>query len=191
MFAVTVRRKVRKTTGVKLNLRGFLYGNILPDISRKYGSHPHYMKDALPHVLAVKDSLLLKTRSSASSYKFAKELGAMNHYLSDFFCLPHTEGYSRSKAHHGIYELLMIARYRKGLRAYRALLKSHLTPVKPKDLNSFINEHNKTYTTMKASKINDIQYALFAGTKLSESMLANAPAIHDNKSFHEACVLES
>lgn len=192
MFAVTVRRRLKKSVGVKLNLRGFLFGNILPDISRKYGAHPHYMKDALPHVMASKDRLLYKNSNKAlSSYKFAKELGAMNHYLSDFFCVPHTEGYSRSKAHHGIYELLMIARYRKGLRAYRTLLKDHASLLKPKDLNSFIREHNDIYTRQRASKVTDIQYALFAGTKLGETMLTHSTAIQDSKSFNEARVLEA
>lgn len=60
MFAVTLRGQVKKKMGVSLNLRGFLFGNILPDISKKYGEHPHYMKDALSHVVKSKDNLLFK-----------------------------------------------------------------------------------------------------------------------------------
>lgn len=176
MFAWTVRRRVKKTIGVTLNLCGFLYGNILPDISKKYGECPHYMKDALSYVVSSKDSLLYNNNHSLYSYQFAKRLGAMNHYLSDFFCLPHNEGYKGSKAHHGYYELMMIARYRKGLRAYRNFLDEQDTNLGLRNLKDFIIMHNKCYISKKASDVNDIRYALFAGTKLSESILAQSLA---------------
>jgi hypothetical protein len=173
MFAVTVRRKVRKELGISLNLRGFLYGNILPDISKKYGSCPHYMKDALPYILASKDRLIHKKSSlPVSNYSFAKNLGAINHYLSDFFCLPHTEGYQGSKAHHGIYEFFMIARYKKGLNGFRALLEKHGDLLEPGSLKPFIEEQNRKYIQKRASGANDIRYALFAGTKIIESLVA-------------------
>lgn len=176
MFAVTLRRQVKKKMGVSLNLRGFLFGNILPDISKKYGEYPHYMKDALSHVVSSKDNLLFRNGEPLYSYRFAKKLGAMNHYLSDFFCLPHTEGYNGSKAHHGYYEFMMIARYRKGLKAFRTLLNDHDSELKQRDLTNFILENNHLYSKKKASDINDIRYALYAGTKLSESILSHSMA---------------
>lgn len=176
MFAVTLRRQVKKNIGVSLNLPGFLFGNILPDISRKYGEYPHYMKDALSHVVKSKDNLLFKNHEPFYSYSFAKKLGAMNHYLSDFFCLPHTEGYKGSKAHHGYYEFMMIARYRKGLKAFRTLLKEQNNNLMQRDLKSFIVDNNHSYSNRKASDVNDIRYALYAGTKLSESVLAHSMA---------------
>ncbi|NLX64295.1 MAG: zinc dependent phospholipase C family protein [Clostridiaceae bacterium] len=176
MFAVTLRSQIKKKMGISLNLRGFLFGNILPDISRKYGQHPHYMKDALWHVAESKDNLLFKSSEPFYSYHFAKKLGAVNHYLSDFFCLPHTEGYKGSKAHHGYYELMMIARYRKGLKAYRKLLREQDSDLNHRDLISFIVENNKAYSERKASDINDIRYALYAGTKFNEYILAHSTA---------------
>lgn len=171
MFAWTVRERIKKTLGISLNLRGFLYGNILPDISKKYGEYPHYMKDALSFVISSKDKLL-SNKYSPRSYQFAKKLGAMNHYLSDFFCQPHNEGYTGSKAYHGYYELKMITRYRKGLRAYRRLLAEQDTRPGLNSLRDFIVTNNKNYSTSKASDVNDIRYALFAGTRFSESILA-------------------
>ncbi len=176
MFAVTLRRHVKKKLGISLNLRGFLFGNILPDISRKYSEHPHYMKDALSYVVNSKDKLLLKDGEPFYSYRFAKKLGAMNHYLSDFFCLPHTEGYKGSKAHHGYYEFMMIARYRKGLKAFRKLLNEQVSDLKQRDLMSFIVDNNHSYSNRKASDVNDIRYALYAGTKFSECVLAHSMA---------------
>lgn len=178
MFAVSVRKSVKKAQGISLNLPGFLFGNILPDISKKYGSYPHYMKDALIHVVDSKDSLIYsKSNKSLSPYRFAKDLGAMNHYLSDFFCFPHTEEYHGSKAHHGLYELTMIARYKKGLRGFHSLLNEQSVPLKPGDLKSFIEEQNKTYAKNQVSGMNDIRYALFAGAKLSESMITHSGAL--------------
>lgn len=171
LFAWTVRNRVKETLGVSLNLRGFLYGNILPDISKKYGEYPHYMKDALSYVVSSRDKLLHNSYPF-NSYQFAKRLGAMNHYLSDFFCQPHNEGYKGSKVHHGYYELMMIARYRKGLQAYRKLLDEYDTVLGLRNLRDFIIIHNKHYSSKGSSDINDIRYALFVGTKLSESILA-------------------
>jgi hypothetical protein len=186
MFAWTVRNRMKKTLGVSLNLRGFLYGNILPDISRKYGECPHYMKDALSHVVSSKDKLLYSNSYSPDSYQFAKRLGAMNHYLSDFFCLPHNEGYKGSKAHHGYYELMMIARYRKGLRAYRKLLDENRPALGLRNLKDFIITHNKTYASKKASDVNDIRYALFAITKLNESILTHSLAGTESENRFES-----
>jgi hypothetical protein len=184
MFAITLRSHVKKKMGVSLNLRGFLFGNILPDISKKYGEYPHYMKDALSHVVSSKDNLLFKNGEPFYSYRFAKKLGAMNHYLSDFFCLPHTEGYKGSKAHHGYYEFMMIARYRKGLKAFRALLKEQDADLKPRDIGTFILKNNYSYSNIKASDINDIRYALYAGTKFSESILAHSmSAVSRNQQY--------
>lgn len=188
LFAVTLRRRVKKNLGISLNLRGFLYGNILPDISKKYGLCPHYMKDALTHVVSSRDNLLFENSDPLYSYRFAKKLGAMNHYLSDFFCHPHTEGYKRSKAHHGYYELMMIARYRKGLKAFRKLLKEHDSSIKPRDLRAFILEHNKTYLNKKVSDINDIRYALFAGIIMNESILAQSLSSAINSYPYESIV---
>lgn len=174
MFAMTLRRRVKKTLGVKLNLPGFLYGNILPDISKKYGAHAHYMKDALGHVIESKDHILNRHRNEyLSNYQFAKEVGAINHYLSDFFCLPHTEKYARGKLYHQYYEFLMIARFRKGLRAYHKMLNNDKTMLKPSDVEAFILNHNKDYTGKKISDVNDIRYALFAGIKLVECMVVH------------------
>lgn len=175
MFAVTLRQRVKRTMGIKLNLPGFLYGNILPDISKKYGAHAHYMKDALEHVIKTNDHIIKRHREEyLSNYQFAKEVGAINHYLSDFFCLPHTERYDRGKIYHQYYEFLMIARFRKGLRAYHKMLKNDKTMLKPSEVEDFIINYNKDYADKKISDVNDIRYALFAGIKLVECMVAHS-----------------
>lgn len=180
MFAVSIRNRLKKRLGISLNLRGFLYGNILPDISRKYGAHPHYIKSALTHVVSSNEKLSSENNNPLYSYRFAKKLGVINHYLSDFFCHPHTEGYSKSKAHHGYYELMMIGRYKKGLKALSSLLKKQDSSVQHKDLKSFILDNNKVYAECKASDVNDISYALYAGILMSEKILVKSrPARQD------------
>lgn len=184
MFAVTVRRCVKKTLGVSLNLPGFLYGNILPDISRKYGAYPHYMKDALIHVVDSKDNLLAESSQEVlSTYRFAREIGAINHYLSDFFCLPHTEEFIGGKLKHGLYELGMITRYKKGLRAWRGMLVKNCGILSPDDIKSFILNNSDVYKNKKASRAKDIGYALFAGSKLLESMIAYSESLADTVKY--------
>ena len=174
MFAMTLRRQIKRTMGIRLNLPGFLYGNILPDISKKYRAHPHKMKEALLHIIDSKDNLIDQHNNKYySGYRFAKELGAINHYLSDFFCLPHTEKYHKGKIYHQYYEFIMIAHYKKGLRAYRKMLNNNDKVLKPAELKNFIVDYNKEYEDKKVSDVNDIRYALFAGIKLIECILAH------------------
>lgn len=184
MFAVTLRKRLKKSLGITLNLPGFLYGNILPDISKKYGAFPHYIKDALHHVVTSNEKLLAEGNESLNSYKFAKELGAINHYLSDFFCYPHTEGYSKPKVHHAYYELMMVAHYKKGLRALKILLEKQNSSLIFYDLRAFILENNKKYSGHGTSDVNDIGYALFTGVLMIESVLiqslATSANIYDN-----------
>lgn len=174
MFAVSIRNRLKKRLGISLNLPGFLYGNILPDISKKYGAHPHYIRNALTHVVSSNEKLSSENNDPLYSYSFAKELGAINHYLSDFFCHPHTEGYSKSKAHHGYYELMMITHYKKGLKALYSLLKSQDSSVHLKDLKMFILDNSKIYTNSKTSDVNDISYALYTGILMSEDILVKS-----------------
>jgi hypothetical protein len=98
----------------------------------------------------------------------------MNHYLSDFFCLPHTDGYLGTKVYHGLYELFMVARYRKGLNASRAMLKKENALLKPEELKDFILEKSKLYAGKKSSGVNDIRFALFAGTKMSQCIVVHS-----------------
>ena len=52
MFAMTLRRQIKRTMGIRLNLPSFLYGNILPDISKNT------------------EHILINERSSIAYYRF-------------------------------------------------------------------------------------------------------------------------
>ena len=87
MFAVSIRNRLKKRLGISLNLRGFLYGNILPDISRKYGAHPHYIKVLLLMLFPPTRSFHLKTMIPFTPIDLLKAR-VINHYLSDFSATP-------------------------------------------------------------------------------------------------------
>jgi hypothetical protein len=175
LFAVTVRRQLKSSLGISLSYPGFLYGNILPDISRKYRKHPHNIKDSLAHVVTSGRKILnLEEKDNISDYTFARELGVINHYLSDFFCFPHNEDYKGSKIMHLIYELIMTVRYKKGLKLFRKMLNQQRDFLNPENLEIFIRDRNEHYKSINSNDVNDIGYALFAGIKLIECMIAHS-----------------
>ena len=74
----------------------------------------------------------------------------------------------------------MIGRYKRGLKALSSLLKKQDSSVQHKDLKSFILDNNKVYAECKASDVNDISYALYAGILMSEKILVKSrPARQD------------
>ena len=42
LIAQSIRKTVYEQIGIKLSYTGFLYGNILPDISAEYDKLPHF-----------------------------------------------------------------------------------------------------------------------------------------------------
>ncbi|MPM89763.1 hypothetical protein SDC9_136875 [bioreactor metagenome] len=160
LIARSVRKIVHEQTGEKLSFTGFLYGNILPDISEKHGAAPHYFESSLEYVLENTAHLKkdMDSYSGTDSFALSKRAGVITHYLSDFFCYPHCESYNSGRIHHHIYELSMLFLFRRGFLFYQKQKKEQ--SVNFSELESFIVGNRKVYDRGENLKIRDVSYAI-------------------------------
>ena len=159
LIANSVRTSVYKKTGAKLSFAGFLFGNILPDISPKYDENPHYYKDSLSFVI----ESAAKLNNSAveggiNSFSYSQKVGVITHYLSDFFCYAHSEHYNENIYQHHVYEFLMFFLFRRGLLLYHQTSNPEL--INFSELENFINSNSKDYSSKLNLKVNDVFFAL-------------------------------
>lgn len=174
MFAYHVRKIINKDIGIKLNLLGYMVGNILPDIRARFNSQPHYIDASLEYVVNSSQNLINNDeRLSRDSYQFSKRMGIINHYLSDFFCYPHQACYNEGFRRHMTYELKMLAKYRKGLKHAKSDLTCYPNGLIPEDFETWIIRRNRFYRGQRISCATDVSHAIHAGSTIGRSLILN------------------
>lgn len=158
-MAHSIRKNVRKRTGEKLNLIGFIYGNILPDLAKRFDSIPHYMETSLNYISDVAAELSANYETSNRSFDYSKNMGIITHYIADYFCFPHTERFSKSMASHLWYEVMMTFSYRKGRKLTKSLRNSE-DAVSSADLPTHLKAILETYNKERPSYKHDIFWAI-------------------------------
>lgn len=86
LFSYNMRRIIRKHSGVKLNLLGFMYGNILPDIKAIY--KPHRISESLPFVVKRAKDLMKEPYQTGSGYSWSRKLGIIPITCPIIFAMP-------------------------------------------------------------------------------------------------------
>ena len=171
MFAYHVRKIIKKDIGIKLNLLGYMVGNVLPDIRARFNSQPHYIDASLKYVVKSSQRLINNDeRLSRDSYQFSKRMGIINHYLSDFFCYPHQAYYNEGLRRHMTYEFKMLAKYRRGLRRAKRDLIFYPKGLIPEDFESWILRRNRSYRGQQISCATDVSHAIHAGSTIGRSL---------------------
>lgn len=85
----------------------FVYGNIKPDISKKYLQMSHYHRDNEEIIFKMLNDLLT---TQASIREFSESLGVLIHFFCDYTCIYHANDYlyeNHSIAKHLRYELML------------------------------------------------------------------------------------
>ena len=106
-LSLKLKRHIENNFHIKVNTFRFMWGNIKPDLSPKYAHIPHYKKDS-GSFICQEIKTLLETRLSENkpcTGHFSERLGITTHYLSDFFCYAHSEGFTGGNVRHTLYEL--------------------------------------------------------------------------------------
>ena len=88
-----------KELGCHVNEKLFLLGNIFPDINHSYIWRRHDYQHSREYVRRKME--ILQKRP----WLFSFHLGVLTHYISDYFCYPHSSGYDKGLVHHIIYEI--------------------------------------------------------------------------------------
>lgn len=179
MFAYHVRKIIKKDIGIKLNLLGFMVGNVIPDIRARFNSQPHYIDASLKYVVKSSHRLINNDEMiSKDSYLFSKKMGIINHYLSDFFCYPHQAHYKEGLRRHMTYELKMLAKYRKGLKRAKRDLILNPKGLIPEDIEEWIIRKNRLYRGQQISCATDVSHAIHAGSTIGRSLILHMKHSH-------------
>jgi hypothetical protein len=172
LIARSVRRIVYEQTGARLSFTGFLYGNILPDISSEYCEMPHFLKNSLGFV--IDSAARLKQDSfgdeEIGSYVYSREAGVITHYLSDFFCYAHSEQYTASIYRHHLYEFLMLFLFRRGLLLFKKQKNEQNFTVD--DLKTYIQNNVRIYNHEERLTKYDICFAINVSAAVTISLLS-------------------
>jgi hypothetical protein len=86
LIARKIHAYMDENYGEKINRRHFIFGNVKPDIMRKFKTLRHSIHDSLGFVMGeiARHEYELETVKNPSVH-----LGMINHYMSDFFCSKH------------------------------------------------------------------------------------------------------
>ena len=184
LISNSVRKIVYDQIGARLNLTGFLFGSILPDLSKKYGEKPHFLKSSMGFVLD--STVQLNHNSDGStqigSYAYSRNVGVITHYLSDYFCYAHSEDYKDNIYSHYFYEFLMLFLFRRGLLLYFEKQKSE-QPLYFSDLESFIQNSVQTYNNEARLRMHDIYFAIKVSAAVTINLLRKAMCDDGKKIF--------
>lgn len=161
-FASRIRKQLRDLTGISLNSFRFAYGNIKPDLT--------FSMCAVPHTISRSEKVFKKHvgelyEESLHIADFSEKLGVVMHYLCDYFCFAHSDGYPNGIIAHGVYEMRMI-RTMLSLPSYKSRNRIPTQGFKEQTRCSienpapFLQEHYKNYLSSSHSMIDDLNRAL-------------------------------
>jgi hypothetical protein len=183
LIAHSVRKAVYEQIGARLNYSGFLYGNILPDISAQYDEIPHFYKKSLAFV--IENAQQLKNDSDGGdrfdSFDFSEKAGVITHYLSDFFCFAHSEQYKHSIYRHHFYEFSMLFLFGRGLSHFKKQ-KTGQT-LRFSELEAFIRKNALSYNNGAYLKMLDVYFAINVSCEVTVSLLGEAMRDNGGETF--------
>lgn len=148
---------------IKLNKSGFKYGNIKPDLLMNFKVIPHNYLYSADFVIEEINSLINNANSLKylQSSDFAVKLGVIDHYVSDFFCMPHNKNLIKiSFFAHFNYErkLDAICKYIK-LRKLKRYLNNNMGNIDG-NISDILQMRYEVYNHEEFSLINDILFAI-------------------------------
>lgn len=107
VFANIIYKNILTAYGIRLRKSSFIYGNIKPDMSSMIVNIPHNIDESGLFILNEIEILIneVNSLSQLRTREFARKLGIITHYVSDYFCLPHNKGFmNEGIVKHMLYE---------------------------------------------------------------------------------------
>ncbi|MCG8502612.1 MAG: zinc dependent phospholipase C family protein [Firmicutes bacterium] len=106
---------IQEKLHIQLDMKGFKYGSIKPDINHILSSVPHYKKETQGFVYHMINDLQnrLIPKMGKELRDFSIDLGIVTHYLADYFCMAHNHPKYHNILNHVFYEYTLDRRIRK------------------------------------------------------------------------------
>src|SRR6056297_2393813 len=152
---------------IVLEKNSFVYGNIKPDLTNKLLKKPHTVENYMHYVCEEAEYLM---EEEVSLHEFSFRLGEICHYISDFFCLYHTdlEIFNEFKKHF-IYELKLHFVLLKNIRS----IGSKFGEINSRqNIHSIIEEFQNQYFEKPSNMKKDLDYAFMATVYICETVYA-------------------
>jgi hypothetical protein len=166
---------LRKKLGIRLDMKGFMYGNVKPDISSYLISIPHFKKHAFGFIASEIKKLMATEikKNSVCTKQFSERLGIVTHYLSDFFCHAHTDTFKGSLLKHYLYEARLYRYYLKKpvLRMVSGYLDNFIPEEDYSSVCRLINQLHSRYLSKRSSYACDIVFTLRICTLAAASIV--------------------
>ncbi|MFT8316590.1 MAG: zinc dependent phospholipase C family protein [Clostridium sp.] len=168
LFSKIVYKHCLKELNFKLNKNIFMYGNIKPDISPDTFKSSHTLKDSIGIVSEHFNEL---SNNKLDIKQFSMLLGMICHYTADYFCIYHTEEYSKKSIFkHIAYEIALHINLRILLiRGKLKIIDSRSVP--QRNVLSIIYNMQEKYFQKKRGFLTDIIYAVSTITMVIESII--------------------
>lgn len=164
--------EIKRYSGVELEEKYFIYGNVLPDIAPKYIITKHFINESIDFLIYRIDSLL--NNNNITPRKFAVELGIITHYLCDYYCVPHNDrAYFKGKVNeHMLYEKKLHTKFKQGYDL--SGFKQNINPYSKEPVREFIYFMLDKYILDEKSFEKDIMYSLYVASKVSLYIIENS-----------------
>ena len=150
---------------VKIKKVSFKYGNIKPDLMLNFKEIPHNYASSANYIVSQINFLIGETKSLKEllSKEFAVKLGIIDHYVADFFCMPHNKNLIKKNIiAHYIYERkidaickqIKICKLKEYIYTNGIVLRTDIC------ISDFINSRYDNYKKKSFSAINDVLFAI-------------------------------
>lgn len=168
LFSKVLYENCLKDLNFKLDRYKFMYGNIKPDIFCNYFKDNHTIKGSI-QIVKEHSQKLINGKNNIS--RFSVELGVICHYVCDYFCIYHTDGYANSNIFkHIIYEkklhdkaIDMIEKENIKIKTRSSLFQGNIV--------EFIYKMQEKYFDENQSLTRDIIYALETANTVAEGII--------------------
>jgi len=155
-----------------LNDKNFIYGNIKPDIASKYKLKKHYLDESYGMIKKKIDSLSSLNLDSLEKHhtkaSFSQEIGVICHFLTDFFCVAHSERWEFK------HSMVIHVQYERGLTkvAKDYFLKDDRYNYL-EDFDTFFESLYREYKANGNYEKNDLRYAAYMCNTVTNYILDN------------------
>lgn len=167
IIAKIIYEYIFKSTNFKLDYSSFAYGNIRPDIDKRYIKLQHTYEQSINNIISYSYKLM---KAKISVKDFSEGLGVICHFICDYFCLQHSVSYwKKNKLEHGLYELELHTKLIKLIG--NRTLNIRYNCKKEENIETLIMKLRKSYNNEPVSIMRDITYSIISGIEVSRLVI--------------------
>ena len=178
IIADHIYKNTEKSLGIKLNKSSLMYGSVKPDIAPNLLKLSHFKPQSLRLICKeIKDLSEHAYADDLGYIKFiSRQIGIINHFISDFFCVPHNDRqtYKNNFREHMAYENTLHKKFKNyNSKIIAPEASANFLNLTINEIEEIIEAHHKSYSMNKESMLNDIEYSIKVSSLVSVMVMTN------------------